>query len=277
MQQPSAGWYRDPNDGSFQRYWNGVTWTEHRRPLPPVPQRPPVPPVSRPVSFTPLPPSGPTGRWYFVITILSGGSLAAVPFFHAASRLDRPHLRKVGAGIAAASLVGIGMVGLSDEDADGNPTGWLADTAGLLLLGVIVVACVMLIGPRREIYSGSPKPAPLPTRNQAAMAGVAEARRKRDEARRLAARDPMLAVELGIGRPGRNRNYDDGGLLDLNAATAEQLAAACELPREMAEGVVAARTAIGRFLHVDDAVVYGGVPEDCAQLIRERGIVITVP
>ena len=277
MQGPSEGWYRDPNDGSFQRYWNGATWTEHRRPLPPVPPRPPTPQVPGAMPFAPLPPSGPTGRWYFVITILSAGLLAAVPFFHAASRLDRPHLRKVGTCMAAGSLLGYAMIVLAPTDADGTATGWLADVAGFLLLAVVVIACVMLIGPRREIYSGSPSPAPLPSRNQAAMAGVAESRRKREEARRLAARDPMLALELGVGRPGRNRNYDDGGLLDLNAATAEQLSAMCELPHGLATEVVQARTAIGRFLHVDDAVVYGNVPEDRAQLLRERGIVIAVP
>ena len=28
-----AGWYRDPNDASSWRYWDGDAWTEHRAPL----------------------------------------------------------------------------------------------------------------------------------------------------------------------------------------------------------------------------------------------------
>ena len=57
-------------------------------------QRAPAPPVA-------------TGRWYFVVTIASVGLLAAVPFFHAASRLDRPQLRKLARvwrpGVSSAS------------------------------------------------------------------------------------------------------------------------------------------------------------------------------
>ena len=94
MNAQPAGWYPDPIDASQLRYWSGSAWTEHRSPRGQAPtpawnaHRAPAPPV-------------PTGKWYFVITIASVGLLAAVPFFHAASRLDRPQLRKVGAGMAA--------------------------------------------------------------------------------------------------------------------------------------------------------------------------------
>lgn len=29
-----AGWYQDPSDGNFQRYWDGSGWTEHQQPMP---------------------------------------------------------------------------------------------------------------------------------------------------------------------------------------------------------------------------------------------------
>jgi hypothetical protein len=42
---PSAGWYTDPADAAAQRWWDGVGWTAHVRPVtePPVPVEPAEP------------------------------------------------------------------------------------------------------------------------------------------------------------------------------------------------------------------------------------------
>jgi hypothetical protein len=47
---------------------------------------------------------------------------------------------------------------------------------------------------------------------------VDRARKLREQARRTAEADPMLAKRLGIGRPDLPRQFDDGGLVDLNHA-----------------------------------------------------------
>jgi hypothetical protein len=44
------------------------------------------------------------------------------------------------------------------------------------------------------------------------------ARKLRDQARRTAEADPMLAKRLAIGRPDLPRQFDDGGLVDVNHA-----------------------------------------------------------
>ena len=124
----------------------------------------------------PAPPV-PTGKWYFVVTIASGGLLAAVPFFHAASRLDRPQLRKTGAAMAAGGLLGFALIAVSPTDDTGQPTGWLSNVAGLILVTVVVVATLLLIGLRREVYRPSVDAEP-PTGNQGAMASIEEARRR---------------------------------------------------------------------------------------------------
>ena len=36
---PAAGWYVDPKDALQRRWWNGVEWTEHTRPVAAVPVR----------------------------------------------------------------------------------------------------------------------------------------------------------------------------------------------------------------------------------------------
>jgi len=56
------------------------------------------------------------------------------------------------------------------------------------------------------------------------------ARARRADARRLAAVDPPLARELGIGRPNLRRGLDDGGLVELNTAPAAVIAHLCDLP-----------------------------------------------
>lgn len=60
---PSAGWYPDPADAAGQRWWDGVGWTAHVRPVaqPPVAQQPVVqqPVVQPPVADVPAVPSAP--------------------------------------------------------------------------------------------------------------------------------------------------------------------------------------------------------------------------
>lgn len=224
-------------------------------------------------------PSGPaaggaTGRWYFVITILTGGLLAAVPFFHAASHLERPRLRQIGAAMTAGSLLGFALFSASPTNAAGDPTGWLSDVAAFILLGVVLAASLLLIGPRREVYQPSFIPPTVLNANQGAQANVERGRRARNEARELAIKDPMMARELGIGRPESRAGYDDGGLLELNFATAESLSQVCGLPRTQAEAVVASRDTLGRFLSVDDVIVFGQISEDHAPMVRDRGIII---
>lgn len=266
MNAQPAGWYPDPSDSSQWRYWNGSAWTENRSPRAHAPA---------PVAVAQYSPasSGPTGRWYLVITIASIGLLAAVPFFHAASRLDRPQLRKVGAGMAAGGLLGFALVGSAPTDATDTPTGWMSNVGVVILLGVMLWATLLLIGLRREVYQTS-VPVASPDGNQGAMSNIERARQKRNAARTLAAKDPMMARELGIGRPESTQGYDDGGLLELNFATADQLSAVCGLPHEVAEGVVASRASLGRFLQVEDAIVFGQISEDYTPMIRDRGIVI---
>lgn len=263
-------WLPDPVDPTQWRYWDGSRWTSHRSPrgqgaLPPAPAPTHYAPVAAP------PPAEPTGTWYFVITLVSAGLLASVPFFHAASRLQKPSLHKVGAAFAAASLLTMVLVGTAPTNARGDSTGFLSNVGVSIAIVEMLVASLMLIGLRRQVYDRVLIKAP--TRNQGAMASVAESRRRRVEARRIAATDPMMARELGIGRPALDR-YDDGGLVDLNLATAEELVAVAGLTEHGARDIVEARQKIGRFLTVDDAIVYGQISEDETDLLRERGIVI---
>jgi hypothetical protein len=76
-----------------------------------------------------------------------------------------------------------------------------------------------------------------------AIEEVLQARERRQQAREIAATDPAMALELGIGRPDVPGGYADGGLVDLNNASAEGVARVLACPLATAEAFVAGRDA----------------------------------
>ena len=79
---------------------------------------------------------------------------------------------------------------------------------------------------------------------------------RREESRALLTSNPALAAELRIGRPDLGRQYDDGGLVDINHVPAEVIARELGLPAPVAEEIVVQRTRVGGFHSADDLVVY---------------------
>jgi hypothetical protein len=71
--------------------------------------------------------------------------------------------------------------------------------------------------------------------------------RRRDESRRIAATDPRLARELGIGRPDRPTGYDDGGLLDVNHLPGDCLRDTGGLDVAVVRKIIDARDEVGTF------------------------------
>ncbi|MHA6793120.1 ComEA family DNA-binding protein [Pseudonocardia bannensis] len=220
------------------------------------------------------------GGWYFVLVIASAGILSPVPFAHAASRL-RQRALWAWAGLYAA--VAIVVIALSpDTDEAGRPvdSGAADDVFGVVALALIVSACLHLRPVRRRVY-GLPDPPPVPPvapvhSSDPAVAAALAARTRRDEARRLAAADPLLARELRIGRPDLPRDYDDGGLVDLNSAPAEVIADLCGIDPGIARRIVEARTTAGvPFAHVDDAFAYTDIPVALWDRIRDRAVILT--
>ncbi len=212
--------------------------------------------------------------WYFVVTIASFGLFAWVPFVHAAARLGRKSLY-VRAVFFAAIAVAIGvLVALTPTDANGKTvgaTGSLTSMIGATLaIAVIVVACVQQAKLRREILRQAPGER-LDGSGPALEAALA-ARERRAEARKLALGDPLIARDLRVGRPDLQRNYDDGGLVDLNNAPAAVIGSVCGLDAATAEAIVEIRTAVGGFTTVDDVLT--AVPVASWDRVRDRAVVL---
>jgi DNA uptake protein ComE-like DNA-binding protein len=85
-----------------------------------------------------------------------------------------------------------------------------------------------------------------------AEAEVLERRKLRERARGLVARDPQMARELGIGRPDLRREYDDGGLVDVNHAPASALVTLPGMTAGLAAKAVALREERGAYVSADD-------------------------
>lgn len=109
--------------------------------------------------------------------------------------------------------------------------------------------------------------------NEFVLEQAEAARKRRHEAAQLAHNDPGLARQLRIGRPDLPRQYDDGGLVDINSLTAPGLAWALELSKEQAESIVAARQELGRFTEPDDLWRVGGLDIGTYDAIADRLIV----
>lgn len=216
-----------------------------------------------------------TGRWYLWVAGLSVGFLACVPFWHAAQNLQRADVRKwaVGFSLVTAWLVLL-MVLTPERNADGTtPDSVFSTLGGFSALAAVVVAVVRLNGLRQEVYGGVVAPT-RPLHADPAIAAVLGARQRRTETRELLARDRAMARELGIGRPDLGRGYDDGGLVDLNGAPVEVIAAVCDIPREQANAIAAARDARGgRYFTVDELFIDVNLPGDVEEKVRDRAFV----
>jgi SARP family transcriptional regulator, regulator of embCAB operon len=70
---------------------------------------------------------------------------------------------------------------------------------------------------------------------------------RRKQARHLVATNPALARDLKIGRPDLVRDYDDGGLVDVNHVPVGVLSSGLGLTPIEARDVLAVRDKLGRF------------------------------
>lgn len=152
---------------------------------------------------------------------------------------------------------------------------YLAALIGVLV-GVVIVLLVLAPKVDWSSRAESQPPPLLPAYdpNQGAIEQIEEGRRKRAEARELAQRDPHMAHELRIGRPDLPRQYDDGGLIDVNSVPEESLSKYLGLSAAKATHVVEVRQQLGGFEHGDDLVNLAGVELSVYELVKDRIILL---
>jgi len=114
----------------------------------------------------------------------------------------------------------------------------------------------------------------LPWPDPAIADGLARIQRRRD-AHRIVVEDLPLAAELRIGRPDLERDYDDGGLVDVNHVPIDILVEYLDMAPEVATEIVRTRAIRDGFTSADDLFI----SVDCLNparldMIRDRLIFI---
>ena len=212
-----------------------------------------------------------TPVWLWAVPVFSCGLLAAASPFAIAVKTRSAAAWRWTVAVAALSFAGFALLGSPPEDT----------TTMRTTVGMLCAAAAMMIGavwssvkwPEVAAASRTSIP-PVATSstagNASAIAAVEAARRKRREAREIAARDPQMARELSIGRPDLARHFDDGGLVDVNSAPAEVFVHAFGWPTEVADGIVRARDTVGRFQAAEDLVLLAGVGQVAFDAVQDR-------
>jgi hypothetical protein len=144
----------------------------------------------------------------------------------------------------------------------------LAGGAIIMTSGIATVHAFISFHPAADEFSDTVRFSP-PTPNQEALASARARLQRRNEARELARVNPILARELRIGRPDVPRQYDDGGLVDVNQVPVGILTSALDLTPQEARAVVEARAQIGRFTSPEELSVYAQLAPDRVDAFRD--------
>jgi hypothetical protein len=200
--------------------------------------------------------------WAF-LPVLSFGYLAPIPIIHAAVKLRTWTVWAAAILYTAAEIVvwsgTMTITSGSVEPAEvSDPPGW----AAALLMGLIVVPTIHALILRGRVFEVRPQ--------DPAIVAVLQARQRREEARAIAARDVDLARELRIGRPDLPRQFDDGGLVDLNHASAPVIVQLLGLSEADATQVIEARDRIGGFSSAEEVIAYTDLSPTLVDGLRER-------
>ncbi|MFF4242239.1 BTAD domain-containing putative transcriptional regulator [Actinomadura geliboluensis] len=197
------------------------------------------------------------------LPVLSFGMLtSALVAYYAARRRSRPLALMAGGYLALSAFFVTGILSITSEE----PTLWDGPVflaLILTMLGGAVHLAVLTADP----YPGAGPPVP--------DVRLIEGRVRRAQARSLAAHHPSIARTLGIGRPDLPRTFDDGGLVDVNAAPEHLLAALPGVDPHHAKLIVLARAAHGPLASVDDLATRNILPYETVHALRD--MLITVP
>ena len=79
---------------------------------------------------------------------------------------------------------------------------------------------------------------------------------------------------MRVGRPDVARDYDDGGLLDLNSVPSHALAEHGGLSHAEAAKIVEVRGQLGRYVSMDELLAYVDLPEQTVTRLRDVAVFV---
>ncbi|MGE4429085.1 MAG: ComEA family DNA-binding protein [Solirubrobacteraceae bacterium] len=227
------------------------------------------------MSTTPPPnPSGPPGsgsggdaaaavrtRWMWW-ALLPFGLGAWVPAA-AGLRARRPPWVALGVVASVVGITGLMLGSNLEDDSIGEGISYVASILAW-------IAGIVFAATQRATYAA--RVAVLRT-HRAQDVAVDLRLEERDRARRLVARDPRRAIELGIGRPDVP-GARHGGLIDVNRAPASVIATLPGADEELAARIAAQRVDTGPFTSLDELAFLLDLPPHVVDGLRVQAIAI---
>ena len=201
------------------------------------------------------------------VPVWSIGFLSFVPFLAYAVIQRRAKDWAVFAVYLAATAAMIVALATLKSGSSGS-----AAVGGLIIVlaGCAAVHAAVVFRPSRGLSSlGASMPLSPRQRNRAAVAQARDRIERRKDARHLVATNPGLARDLRIGRPDLPREYDDGGLVDVNHVPGAVLATQLGLSAAEVSDVLAARDKLGRFASADELCAYTSLAPDRVDELRD--------
>jgi len=189
--------------------------------------------------------------------IWSFSLLAFVPFLRIALARGRTRDWAVFAGYLASTVIVISAAA-SNNDAAGA----VAGTMAIVVAVVAAVHAFVAFRPGSETVGGS-------AASELALTSARTRMRRRQQARELAASNPVLARELGVGRPDVPHDYDDGGLVDVNHVPGEVLRQSLGLTAAESAGIISVREQLGRFSGPEELTAYTELAPDRVDALRD--------
>lgn len=251
-----AGWYDD--GAGRKRWWDGARWTDH-------------------VHMVSAPGGSGSHLWWALSPVYSCFTIAFIPAVHAAIKLRRRELWLWAVGLIVGNVIVWGLMA-GPNAADGGSTP-VQDVGALFAIVLAVLGTIHALRLRGEVF-GAPRGAAAipaaasPRVHDPAVAQALAARRRRAESLELSIKDPGLARDLRIGRPDLTREYNDGGLVDVNHVPESVLVAHLGLSQDQARVVIEVRDHIGRYSSANELSVLADLPPETLDAIRDRLVVL---
>jgi len=202
------------------------------------------------------------------VPVVSIGFLSFVPFLAFAVINRRKVDWAVFAAYLAATIAMIVAVGaVNSSSGAGAAVGGFV----IALAGYAAIHFAVLFRPGRgQPVPIPPGPAGRKERNREAVAEAKSRIEARKQARHLVTSNPAMARDLRIGRPDLPRDYDDGGLVDVNNCPGPVLAGQLGLTPDEVSDVLAARERLGgRFSSADELCAYTVLSPDRVDHLRD--------
>ena len=195
--------------------------------------------------------------WWFFLTLFPLALLGWGAFVYAGMRVRKPEW--IAWGVVYLTLTAVGW-GLTQAEPD--------STANEIGGGLVVFVWAVTI-----VHALAIRSAYLDRLELDAKLDRAEDRlEERDEARRIAAEDPVRARELGVGRP--DLDGFAGGLVDLNSAPVAVLEELPGVTHKLATKIVAVRVEVEGFSSLEDAAHVLDLPVALVDRIRPDVVVL---